>query len=166
MVGGVFPGAFMLLSPRALVALLFLLALAFAAFMGYRGGVHVTKGEWAQEREVQAAQALKASEEARVREGLLTRKAVDVDRKLQTEKALRRAADERADGSLRELQTAVAAASTSSNPTASSGADDAVAGALLECAGTLVQVDKDHRSAASIARALQGYAAEVCVNSP
>ena len=154
------------MSPRALVALLFMLAVAFAAFMGYRGGVHVTQGEWAQEREAQAAQALKASEDARAREGVLTRKANDVDRKLQAEKSLRAAADVRAADSLRELQAAVAAAGAGSNPAPASGTDDSVARALSECAGALVQVDRDRASAARVATALQGYAREVCVSSP
>jgi hypothetical protein len=112
------------------------------------------------------AEAVAESERfARAREQELHASNRKIDHAYQAEKA-RRAADAAASAdALRLYQQALASAGDpATDPAAAGGADDTHPRIAGECAAALVRLDDYARSVASQARALQGYAGQVCVS--
>lgn len=154
-----------LLTPRALAAILFVVAIAAASTLAYKTGRALVEGEWAKERAAQVARALTDSESNRLRERAAAKEANDVDKRYQAEKKLRAAADGVAADSLQRLKTAVGAArpAASAPATASGTDDDPRLDIITECASALLQVDRAARSLAGQTIALQDYTRAVCV---
>lgn len=118
---------------------------------------------------LKAAQAEAVAESERVardREKELHASNRRIDHAYQTEKA-RRAADAAAsDDALRLYQQALASASSATaDPAAASGTDDPHPRIAGECAAALIRLDQYAAGVASQARALQGYAGQVCVSA-
>ena len=109
------------------------------------------------------AAALAAAEAARLKSSALSKINERNDSDYQIDKT-RRAAAERvvADG-LRRFQAA-AATDSSNDTTPASGTDDPYRAIADQCAAALVRLDSYASSVAGKAKALQGYARQVCVN--
>lgn len=166
-----------LLTPRALIALLFMGAIAFTSLVSYKTGRALEAGvttqlrlEHAKEREALAQAALADSETQRLRERATLKEANDVDKRYQVEKRLRVAADALVGDSLRRLAASIAAAKAGDgarNSASASGADDDPRlDIIAECAGAYRQMDAAARALGNQTRALQEYAAGVCVAKP
>lgn len=127
--------------------------LAFTHFATYRAGKATVRAEW-------TAEKLAASEKARNDEHARNIANQGVDRAYQI-KERRRAADAVViAGKLRDLQSALDAATDTAAP----GSSDApFAGIAGECARKLVLMDDYASKLAGTAGALQGYAREVCL---
>ncbi len=153
------------MSPRVWIAVALAVALAGTHWKAYTTGKHAIQVEWDAATAQATAAALAAEQAARAREQALQSKVRKVANDYQVEKTRRAAADQLAADSLRQLQAALASGGESrADPAAPAGADDDPRdGIIAECAGALVQMDKAVRSLADQTRALQGYAAGVCV---
>jgi hypothetical protein len=153
------------MSPRVWIAVALAIALAASHWKVYTNGKAAVQLEWDAATAQATAAALAAEQAARAREQALQTKVRKVANDYQVEKTRRAAADQLAADSLRQLQAALA---SGGQPAADSAAaagtdDDPRDGIIAECAGALVQMDKAVRSLADQTRALQGYAADVCV---
>jgi hypothetical protein len=115
---------------RQLAALIAVLALAASHWWAYSLGGKAVEADWAAERTEFAVMAAQDAEAARAKEQELTKKANDVQVKLNAEKKRATVAAESAANELRLLQEALAARSNSDSKP-SSGADGASAGELL-----------------------------------
>lgn len=122
-------------------------------------------GQIAQLRATQSEAVAESERFARGRERELNATNRKIDHAYQAEKA-RRAADAAASSdALRLLQQALAdASSTDPDPAASSGTDDPHPRIAAECAVALFRLDEYAQGVAATARALQGYAGQVCVS--
>lgn len=154
-----------LLSPRVWIAVALAIALAAGYWKAYTSGKQAVQLEWDAATAQATAAALAAEQLAREKEQALQSKVRKVTNDYHAEKNRRAAADQLAADSLRQLQAAIASGGeTRADPAAPAGADDDPRdGIIAECAGALVQMDKAARSLADQTRALQGYAAGVCV---
>lgn len=155
-----------LMSPRVWIAVALAVALAATYWKGYTGGKHAVQLEWDAATAQATAAALAAEQAARAKEQALQTQVRKVANDYQAEKTRRAAADQLAADSLRQLQAAIAAGgATSQDPATPARADDDPRdGIIAECAGALLEMDKAARSLADQTRALQGYAAGVCVS--
>lgn len=142
-----------LLNWRVWAGLIFAIGLAVSHFTVYRSGKASVRAEW-------TAEKLAQSEAARQREKAMNVANQGVDRAYQI-KERRRAADAVVvAGRLRDLESALAAATDTTAP----GSSDApFAGIASECARKLVLMDDYASKLAGTASALQGYARSVCV---
>ena len=149
-------------SIKTIAAVVLALGLGFTHLLAYKAGRAGVQAQWAQVRQEQAEQALKASELARAQEQALTKKANDVSKQFELEKK-RRAADALlADNELRLLAAALAA-SNSLDPTPTSRPDgDPKGGLLLACAGELAGVAAEADRTGTQLIGLQRYVIEVC----
>lgn len=154
-----------LLSPRLWLAVAMAILLAGTYWRAYTNGKAAVQLEWDAATAQATAAALQAEQQARATEQALQSRVRKVTNDYQAEKTRRAAADQLAADSLRQLQVALAGGgATRPDPAAPAGADDDPRDSIIaECAGALVQVDKAARSLAEQTRALQGYAAGVCV---
>lgn len=154
------------LSPRVIVAIAAVLALAMGARWCWVQGAKGVQAEWDADIARRTANALAASEAARATEQALQTQVRKVANAYQVEKTRRAAADLAAADSLRKLQAALAAgAAPGADPAAPARADDDPRdGIIAECAGAVVTLDAAARKLADQTRALQGYAAGVCVS--
>jgi|GEM_PF-5274679 len=155
-----------LLSPRVWIAVAMAIALAGTHWKAYTSGKQAVKLEWDAATAQATAAALAAEQLAREKEQALQTKVRKVTNDYHAEKTRRAAADQLAADSLRQLQAAIASGGEArADPAAPAGADDDPRDSIIaECAGALVQMDKAARSLADQTRALQGYAAGVCVS--
>lgn len=153
------------MSPRVWIAVALAVVLAGTHWKAYTTGKQAVQLEWDAATAQATAAALAAEQAARAREQALQSKVRKVANDYQVEKTRRAAADQLAADSLRQLQAALASGGQpAADPAAPAGADDDPRdGIIAECAGALVQMDKAARSLADQTRALQGYAAGVCV---
>ncbi len=153
------------MSPRMWIAVALAVALAGTHWKAYTTGKQAVQLEWDAATAQATAAALAAEQAARAREQALQSKVRKVANDYQVEKTRRAAADQLAADSLRQLQAALAGGGQpAADPAAPAGADDDPRDSIIaECAGALVQMDKAARSLADQTRALQGYAASVCV---
>lgn len=154
------------LSPRVIGAVFAVLLLAMGGRWCYVQGAKGVQAEWDADIAQRTAQALAASEAARAAEQALQTQVRKVANAYQVEKTRRAAADLAAADSLRKLQAAIAAgASTGADPAAPARADDDPRDSIIaECAAAIVTLDAAARKLADQTRALQGYAAGVCVS--
>ena len=154
-----------LMSPRVWIVIALAIALTGTHWKAYTTGKHAVQLEWDAATAQATAAALQAEQAARAKEQALQTQVRKVANDYQVEKTRRAAADQLAADSLRQLQAAIASdRETSADPATPAGADDDPRdGIIAECAGALVQMDKAARSLADQTRALQGYAAGVCV---
>lgn len=157
----------MLITPRQIAALVFLVLLIGSHFGAYRLGRNTMAGEWAQARAQQSQELLEAVTVAREKEQELTRKANDVQAKLNAEKKRASVAAESAANELRLLQEALAARTTTIDPGTTTGADGTSASELLiQCARVHQSVAAEADSLANKVTGLQGYVTDVCQSSP
>lgn len=154
-----------LLSPRVWIAVALAIALAAGYWKAYTSGKQAVQLEWNAATAQATAAALQAEQAARAKEQALQTKVRKVTNDYQAEKTRRAAADQLAADSLRQLQAAIASGGEARpDPAAPAGADDDPRdGIIAECAGSLVQMDAAARKLADQTRALQAYAAGVCV---
>jgi PAS domain-containing protein len=154
-----------LISPRVWMAVALAVALVASHWKAYTGGKQATQLEWDAATAQATDVALQAERAARAKEQALQTQVRKVANDYQVEKTRRAAADQLAADSLRQLQAALASGGQpATNPAAAAGADDDPRdGIITECAGHLVQVDAAARRLADQTRALQAYAASVCV---
>ncbi|MFD0669732.1 hypothetical protein ACT80S_18580 [Ramlibacter sp. MAHUQ-53] len=136
----------------SVAALVVLVALMASHWKVYRMGGAAVLAE-------QAAQALKASEEARKREQTLSAKVEALDRELQKQKARNVALSRALSDRLRDFEAAASRASEDSGT--ASGANGPFASIAGECARYLAAMDEYARSLAATAAGLQRYAAEM-----
>ena len=152
------------LSVRSILALALALVvvLVITHAMAYRAGRVVVAAGWAQDRQKQAEQAVRASEQARAQEQALTKKANDVARRYELEKKLRADAALLADSELRLLAAALAARRDRDSAPTPGTDGDPKGGLLLACAGehTSVAAEADRTGTQLIS--LQRYVIEVC----
>lgn len=155
-----------LFSPRVWLAFALAIVLAGTHWRAYTNGKHDVQLEWDAATAQATAAALQAEQQARATEQALQSKVRKVTNDYQAEKTRRAAADQLAADSLRQLQAALASGgAAATDPATPARADDDPRDSIIaECAGALVQVDKAARSLADQTRALQGYAAGVCVS--
>jgi acyl-coenzyme A synthetase/AMP-(fatty) acid ligase len=153
------------MSPRVWIAVALAVALAGTHWKAYTTGKQAVQLEWDAATAEATAVALAAEQAARAREQALQTKVRKVANDYQVEKTRRAAADQLAADSLRQLQAAIASGGKPApDPAAPAGTDDDPRdGIIAECAGALVKMDQAVRSLADQTRALQGYAAGVCV---
>lgn len=142
---------------RVMIAIVVGVLLAGTHWKAYVSGRDALRAEM-------TTQALKASQRARQREQELRATVEDQDRELQKQKA-RNAAISRAHAErLREYQAALDRATADPRPTG--GAAGPFARIASECGSALAALDEHDRRLAQTARALQNYAAGVCVTVP
>lgn len=160
------PALLSILSPRLWMALAMAIALAASHWRAYTTGQAATQLQWDAATAQATATALQAEQDARATEAAMQTKLRKVANDYQLEKTRRAAADLRAADSLRQLQAALAAdRSASTDPAAAPGADDDPRDSIIaECAGAVVTLDAAARKLADQTRALQAYAAGVCVS--
>lgn len=148
-------------------ALLIVLSLVVTHFGAYRVGRALVAGDWAAEKAETALAVAEAEKVARAKEQELTKKANDVQAKLNAEKKRAAAAADLAADELRLLQEALAARGAASDPKAASGVDGASTGdLLLQCAGKYQGVAADADTLANKVTGLQAYVNDVCQSSP
>ena len=154
-----------LMSPRVWIAVALAIALAGTHWNAYTNGKQAVQLEWDAATAQATAAALAAEQLAREKEQALQTKVRKVANDYIAEKTRRAAADQLAADSLRQLQAAIASGGEArADPAAPARVDDDPRdGIIAECAAALVQMDKAARSLADQTRALQGYAAGVCV---
>ncbi len=142
-----------LLNWRVWAGLLIAIGLAFSHFTVYRAGKASVRAEW-------TAEKLAQSEAARNKEKAMNVANQGVDRAYQIKERRRVADAVVVAGKLRDLESALAAAT---DTTASGSSDAPFAGIASECARKLVLMDDYASKLAGTASALQGYAREVCL---
>lgn len=135
---------------------------------GLRGqGRAEVQAKWDKERAEQTDLALTASELNRLREKTNQSALEKIRNELSKTKQARLAADTAYDGSLRALEAALAAdRESSTDPAATSGADDPRGRIAAECAKALGVLDKTARRLVDEKAGLQAYARNVCVMPP
>jgi hypothetical protein len=144
---------------RQAIALVGVMALAGALIWAYHLGGKDVQADWNAEKAEMAAMALQDAEAARAKEQELTRKANDVQAKLNDEKKRAAAATGAAADELRLLQEALAARGASQDSSAASGVDGAGTGKLLlECVGVHQGVAAEADTLANKVTAFQEYA--------
>ena len=146
-------------------ALLLALALAGTHFAAYRTGKKLVEGDWAQERAEVAQRVADEATAARAKEQELTKKANDVQAKLNAEKKRAVAAASAAADELRLLQEALAASGAAKDSTSTTGANGASPSELLvQCAGVHQVMAAEADSLANKVTGLQGYVNDVCLS--
>lgn len=150
---------------KAVAAIVIAVVLAGTHWRVYTRGQNDVQAEWDADVARRTSEALAASEKARAKEQELQTKARKIDVAYQAEKSRRAAADRVAADSLQRLESALAGNNRSpEDSAAASGTDgDPRDGIIAECATALVQLDQAHRGLVAQTKALQGYAADVCV---
>lgn len=155
------------ITPGQLGALLLALVLGLTHYGAYRVGRALVAGDWAKDREATAQNIAAEMAAARVKEQELTKKANDVQAKLNAEKKRSASAAESAANELRLLQEALAASGANKDSTPATGTDGARTGELLvQCAGKYQGMAADADALANKVTGLQGYVKDVCQSSP
>lgn len=114
-----------LLSPRLLIALAIAAALATSHFTGYRSGKATIRAEWQADVAARTAQALEASERARVKEQELSRQVETERGKYAQQLKNTRTVAAAAGVGMRDLQQALAGPVAAASASATARADDA-----------------------------------------
>lgn len=114
-----------LLSPRLLIALAIAAALATSHFTAYRSGKATIRAEWQADVAARTAQALEASERARVKEQELSRQVETERGKYAQQLKNTRTVAAAAGVGMRDLQQALAGPAAAASASATARADDA-----------------------------------------
>jgi Skp family chaperone for outer membrane proteins len=151
---------------RQALALAGVVTFAVCVFWAHVLGGKAVQRDWDAEKAQTVLDQLAAEKVARAKEQELTKKANDVQAKLNAEKKRAAAAAGAAADELRLLQEALAASAAARDSSAPSGVDGAsVSGLLLECGKSYSGVAADADTLANKVTGLQGYVRDVCQSS-
>lgn len=149
---------------RLTLALVVAVVLAATHWKAYVAGQGSVQAQWDLEKYDRMELVVKAERAAREREQALRKTVENQDHELQKQKALNAALSRAHAERLREYEAALSRAAEDPAPTGGTAGPFArIAG---ECGAALTALDEHARGLATTARALQDYAAGVCVTVP